>query len=46
MTSNQIGPIQSKHVPGSGFGLGWCVVEQPQGQTAPLSPGSHGHGGA
>jgi CubicO group peptidase (beta-lactamase class C family) len=46
MITNQIGPIQSKHVPGSGFGLGWCVVEDPQGQTAPLSPGSAGHGGA
>jgi CubicO group peptidase (beta-lactamase class C family) len=46
MTSNQIGAVESGHVPGSGFGLGWCVIREPQGQTAALSPGSAGHGGA
>ena len=32
--------------PGNGWGLGWCVVRQPQGVTASLSPGTFGHGGA
>ncbi len=32
--------------PGNGWGLGWCVVREPQGVTAMLSPGSFGHGGA
>ena len=32
--------------PGNGWGLGWCVVREPQGVTAMLSPGTFGHGGA
>ncbi|HEY2411752.1 MAG TPA: serine hydrolase domain-containing protein [Pirellulaceae bacterium] len=32
--------------PGNGWGLGWCVVEKPQGVTRLLSPGTFGHGGA
>ena len=32
--------------PGNGWGLGWCVVERPQGVTRLLSPGTYGHGGA
>jgi CubicO group peptidase (beta-lactamase class C family) len=32
--------------PGNGWGVGCCVVRQPQGITAMLSPGSFGHGGA
>ena len=31
---------------GNGWGLGWCVVRQPQGVTSMLSPGTFGHGGA
>ncbi len=31
---------------GNGWGLGVCVVLDPQGVTADLSPGSFGHGGA
>lgn len=32
--------------PGNGWGIGWCVVKEPQGPTAALSKGSAGHGGA
>ncbi|HEV8379217.1 MAG TPA: serine hydrolase domain-containing protein [Tepidisphaeraceae bacterium] len=32
--------------PGNGWGLGCCVVREPQGVTAMLSPGTFGHGGA
>ncbi|MDX1969817.1 MAG: serine hydrolase [Planctomycetaceae bacterium] len=32
--------------PGNAWGLGWCIVEQPQGVTRHLSPGTFGHGGA
>jgi CubicO group peptidase (beta-lactamase class C family) len=32
--------------PGNGWGLGVCIVHQPQGVTAMLSPGTFGHGGA
>jgi CubicO group peptidase (beta-lactamase class C family) len=31
---------------GNGWGLGWCIVREPQGITAMLSPGTFGHGGA
>jgi CubicO group peptidase (beta-lactamase class C family) len=32
--------------PGNGWGVGCCVVREPQGTTAALSAGSFGHGGA
>jgi CubicO group peptidase (beta-lactamase class C family) len=32
--------------PGNGWGLGWCVVREPQGVSRLLSPGTFGHGGA
>jgi len=32
--------------PGNGWGLGCCVIREPQGVTAMLSPGTFGHGGA
>ena len=31
---------------GNAWGLGWCIVRQPTGVTATLSPGTFGHGGA
>jgi len=46
MTSLQTGQIKTGFTPGNGWGLGWCVVRQPQGVSAALSPGSFGHGGA
>ena len=32
--------------PGNGWGVGCCIVRDPQGVTAMLSPGTFGHGGA
>lgn len=46
MTSVQSGEVKTGFTEGNGWGLGWCVVRQPQGVTAVLSPGSFGHGGA
>ncbi len=46
MTTIQTGDIKTGFTPGNGWGLGWCVVRQPQGVSAMLSPGSFGHGGA
>jgi CubicO group peptidase (beta-lactamase class C family) len=40
------GELTTGFTPGNGWGLGWCVVRQPQGNTAVLSAGSFGHGGA
>src|SRR5262245_15560617 len=37
--------IVTGFTPGNGWGLGWCVVEKPQGVTRLLSPGTFGHGG-
>lgn len=38
--------IVTGFTPGNAWGLGWCVVKQPQGVSRHLSPGSFGHGGA
>jgi CubicO group peptidase (beta-lactamase class C family) len=46
MTSLQTGDLQTGFTDGHGWGLGWCVVRQPQGVTAMLAPGTCGHGGA
>lgn len=46
MTTVQSGDLQTGFTPGNGWGLGWCVVRQPQGASEALSPGSFGHGGA
>ena len=46
MTSLRTGDLKTGFTPGNGWGLGWCVVRQPQGVTAALSPGTFGHGGA
>jgi CubicO group peptidase (beta-lactamase class C family) len=46
MTTVQTGDLKTGFTPGNGWGLGWCVVREPQGVTAVLSPGSFGHGGA
>jgi CubicO group peptidase (beta-lactamase class C family) len=46
MTTVQSGGLETGFTPGNGWGLGWCVIRQPQGVTATLSPGSFGHGGA
>jgi CubicO group peptidase (beta-lactamase class C family) len=46
MTRVQTGDLQTGFTDGNGWGLGWCVVRQPQGVTGMLSPGACGHGGA
>ena len=46
MTTVQSGDVKTGFTPGHGWGLGWCVVREPQGITSILSPGTHGHGGA
>ncbi len=46
MTTIQTGELKTGFTEGNGWGLGWCVIRQPQGVTAMLSPGSFGHGGA
>jgi CubicO group peptidase (beta-lactamase class C family) len=46
MTSLQSGELQTGFTPGNGWGLGFCLIRQPQGPTEVLSPGSYGHGGA
>jgi CubicO group peptidase (beta-lactamase class C family) len=45
MTTIQTGGLKTGFTEGNGWGLGWCVVRQPQGVTAMLSPGTFGHGG-
>ncbi len=46
MSSIQTGGLEVGFTPGNGWGLGFCVVREPQGVTAQLSPGTFGHGGA
>jgi CubicO group peptidase (beta-lactamase class C family) len=46
MSAIQTGEIHTGFTEGNGWGLGCCVVRQPQGVTAMLSPGTFGHGGA
>ncbi|GAA5129875.1 beta-lactamase family protein [Luteolibacter yonseiensis] len=45
MTTVQSGDLATGFTPGNGWGLGWCVVREPQGITAALSSGTFGHGG-
>ena len=40
------GDLKTGFTPGNGWGLGWCIVRQPQGVSGMLSPGTYGHGGA
>ena len=46
MTTIQTGELQTGFTPGNGWGLGWCVIRDPQGVTGMLSRGTYGHGGA
>jgi len=46
MTLVQSGDLVTGFTPGNGWGLGFCVVRDPQGPTVHLSAGSYGHGGA
>ncbi len=46
MTSPQTRDLKTGFTPGNCWGLGWCVVREPQGVTGMLSQGTFGHGGA
>jgi CubicO group peptidase (beta-lactamase class C family) len=46
MTTDQTGELVTGFTPGNCWGLGWCIVREPQGVTERLSSGSFGHGGA
>jgi len=46
MTVNQTGELKTGFTDGNCWGLGWCVIRQPQGVSAMLSAGTFGHGGA
>jgi CubicO group peptidase (beta-lactamase class C family) len=46
MTAVQTDDLKTGFTDGNGWGLGWCIVRQPQGITRMLSPGTFGHGGA
>ena len=46
MDTIQTGDLKTGFTDGNGWGLGCCVVREPQGVTAVLSPGTFGHGGA
>ncbi len=40
------GELVTGFTPGNAWGIGCCVVREPQGVTETLAPGSFGHGGA
>ncbi len=40
------GDLKTGFTPGNGWGIGCCVVREPQGVSEKLSAGSFGHGGA
>ncbi len=42
----QSGDLKTGFTPGNAWGIGCCVVREPQGVTEHLSAGSFGHGGA
>ncbi|MGC6444780.1 MAG: serine hydrolase domain-containing protein [Rubripirellula sp.] len=46
MISPQVGELETGFTPGNTWGLGWCIVKEPQGVTAMVSEGTYGHGGA
>ncbi|MEM9366927.1 MAG: serine hydrolase domain-containing protein [Planctomycetota bacterium] len=46
MTSPQAGDVTTGFTPGNTWGLGWCLVQEPQGATESLNKGTFGHGGA
>lgn len=46
MASLQTGDLKTGFTAGHGWGLGWCVVREPQGPSGALSAGAFGHGGA
>ncbi|HMI52188.1 MAG TPA: serine hydrolase domain-containing protein [Candidatus Saccharimonadales bacterium] len=45
MSTIQTADLVTGFTPGNAWGLGVCIVRQPQGVTEMLSPGTFGHGG-
>jgi len=45
MSTVQTGDLITGFTPGNAWGLGVCIVRQPQGVSEMLSPGTFGHGG-
>lgn len=45
-SSVQSGDLKTGFTPGNAWGVGCCIVREPQGVTENLSAGSFGHGGA
>jgi CubicO group peptidase (beta-lactamase class C family) len=45
MSTVQTGDLVTGFTPGNGWGLGVCIIRQPQGVTEMLAPGTFGHGG-
>ncbi len=46
MLTPQTGELITGFTPGNQWGLGWCMLQHPQGVTRLLMPGTFGHGGA
>lgn len=46
MIQRSSGSVTTGFTPGNRWGLGWCVLKEPQGVTRLLSRGTFGHGGA
>jgi CubicO group peptidase (beta-lactamase class C family) len=46
MLTSHTGSLETGFTPGNAWGLGWCLVQKPQGVTRLLSPDTFGHGGA
>jgi len=46
MRTIQTGELLTGFTPGNGWGLGFCLVREPQGPTQMVSAGTFGHGGA
>ncbi|MEY3175578.1 MAG: Esterase EstB [Planctomycetota bacterium] len=46
MLTPHTGQLETGFTPGNAWGLGWCLIQRPQGVTRLLSPETFGHGGA
>jgi CubicO group peptidase (beta-lactamase class C family) len=46
LTRVQTGGLKAGFLPGTAWGYGFCLVQEPQGVTTVLAPGTFGHGGA
>ena len=46
LTSLHTADLKTGFTPGNGWAIGFCLIREPQGPSAALSPNSFGHGGA